>query len=82
MHVVPLLTSQQSALVVHRSDVWEHVPVTGGPHTVGDDGLLGSDGRQKPPQHWSPVWQVSPFASHGSSAQKPRSLRVADWLGR
>jgi hypothetical protein len=82
MQVTPAAAPQQSALVVHFSEMFEQVPDIGGLQTFGDAGSFGSEGRQKPSQHSSPVSQFVPSAWQGSSAQKPRSLRVDDWFGR
>jgi hypothetical protein len=51
MHVTPEATPQQSELLVHFSEICEQVPDIGGLQTMGEAGLFGSDGRQKPSQH-------------------------------
>jgi len=82
MQVMPEADPQQSEFCVHFSATLEHCPTTGMLHTVGDCGLFGSDGRQKPSQHWSPVVQLWPSGKQGWSAHAARSLRVGDWFGR
>src|SRR5688572_1624440 len=63
--------AQQSAFVVHFSNSCAHCG-TCAVHTSLPP-LVGS-GRQKPPQHSSPVSQSLPSCLHGSTTQYPREL--------
>jgi len=82
MQVMPWASPQQLEDCEHFSAISEQVPASGTWQTREDWGLLGSEGRQKPAQQSSPVWQVEPLLLQGERAQAPRSFLVADWLGR